>query len=81
MITMEKYSVEEWTITPLQRAIELAKENKDSKMVRKLKAMLIHESECIKTAYADGVEFALMSILRDEDLPNADEYFDEIFTP
>lgn len=78
---MEKYSVEEWSMTPLQRAISYAQEKNDAKMVTRLKNMLIHESECIKTAYADGVEFALMHIIRDEELPSADEYFDEIFTP
>lgn len=72
MITMERCS-------PIRRALDAIREVANPELITELEYLIEDEEEAIKTAYEDGADFALLSVLLDDDYPTADEYFDEFF--
>lgn len=67
--------------SPIRKALEAIRDVASPDLITELEYLIDEEEEAIKTAYEDGVDFALIGLALDDDWPTADEYFDEIFTP
>lgn len=67
-------------LSPLRKILEYAKEKKDVELITEVEMMLDEEEEIIKSTYQDAVDFVLIGLLRKEEWPTADEYYEEVFS-
>lgn len=72
MTTMEKYS-------PIRKALDAVRDIASPELITELEYLIMEEEDVIKTAYEDGVDFARIAIMLDDECPSPDEYFSDIF--
>lgn len=67
--------------SPIRRALEAVRDIASPELITELEYLIVEEEEVIKAAYEDGVDFARIAIMLDDECPSPDEYYSDIFTP
>lgn len=76
---MERSLVDYMALSPLKKILEYAKEKDDHELITEVEMMLDEEEELIKSTYQDAVDFTIIGILRNEEWPTAEEYYEDLF--